>query len=59
MATKTPQLSMSYATSNEYTPGNLLKEEEQVNLNVSINLPEVRSPLKIISRALIMTSIDN
>lgn len=43
MDTKIPQLSMVYTTSNEYTPGNLLKLEEQVNFNISITIPEVSS----------------
>ena len=43
MDTKIPQLLMLYITSNEYTPGNLLKLEEQVNFNISVTLPEVSS----------------
>ena len=39
---KTTQLSKVYTTSDENTPGNIVQTQEQIGLNVSVTLPEVR-----------------
>ena len=39
---KTTQLSMVYTTSDENTPGDVVQVQEQISVNVSITLPEVR-----------------
>lgn len=39
---KTTQLLMIYTTSDENTPGDMVQVQEQISINVSITLPEVR-----------------
>ena len=43
MDSKTPQLSITYATSDENTPDNTVQLEELISLNVSVQFPEVSS----------------
>ena len=41
MESKIPKLSMSFTTSDENTPSNIIQLDEYISVNVSITLPEV------------------